>query len=190
METPFESPYRGITVSGRIAVGSSTLARKLRDTLGWQYVNAGEIQRQYDREHNMKENEHGAAFRSDDHEREIDGMTKKMLSTETNIVYEAWLAGFMAQGLDRIFKVLLVCSSNAVRIDRVMNRDNVSIDEAKRFLKQREEENVVKWKELYGDYDFWDPKYFDLVIDTYASGATETLDIALDKIGYKNELKK
>ncbi len=185
MDTPFKAQYQNITVSGQIAVGTSTLAKKLRDTLHWKYINAGEIQRQYDREHNVGENEHGASLRPDDHEREIDNMTKNMLAKEKNIVYEAWLAGFMAQGVPNVFKVLLTCSSDPVRLDRVMNRDNVSLDVAKKFLKQREEENIEKWKQLYGDHDFWDPQYFDLVIDTYASGAMETLGKVLDRVGYR-----
>ncbi len=180
--------YKSITISGKIAVGTSTLARNLQQILGWRYVNAGDIQRQYDREHNIQENERGALVRPDDHEQEIDAMTKQMLQSEINIIYEAWLAGFMTQGIEGVLKVLVICSNDAVRIDRVVNRDNMTIDEAKRFLKQREEENTVKWKKLYGDHDFWDPHYYDLAIDTYGSGPMETVGKVLDKLGYRGNM--
>lgn len=181
-----EYKYSRITISGKIAVGTSTLAKKLEQILGWKYINAGAIQRQYDREHNLNENKIGALSRPDEHEKAIEAMTKKMLQTESNIIYEAWLAGFVAQGISGVLKVLLICSNDAIRVDRIVNRDNLTVDEAKHFIKQREEENIVKWQKLYGKHKFWDPKFYDLVIDTYASGAMETMGKVLDKLGYKS----
>lgn len=181
---------RIITVSGRIATGTSTLSRNLVAALGWKYVNVGEIQREYDRKNNIAENKQGAFSRPDQHEQEIDDMTKKMLQTDNQIIYEAWLAGFMAQGAKDVLKVLLVCSHEDIRIDRVVNRDGITITEAKQWIKQREEENIKKWQKLYGPYDFWDPKYYDLIIDTYSSGPMETVGKVLDKIDYKGKLLK
>lgn len=177
--------FRNITVSGKIATGTSTLAKNLQKALGWQRINAGEIQRLYDREHGIDENARGAAARSDEHEREIDAMTKKKLEQESNLVYEAWLSGFVARGIPGVLKVLLVCSQDAVRIDRVANREKISIDDAKRFIKTREEENIGKWKKLYGDHDFWAPEEFDIVIDTFSSGPMETLGKVLDRLSSK-----
>ncbi len=180
--------YRAITVSGKIAVGTSTLAKNLQDVLDWKYINVGDLQRQYDREHQMNENQNGALSRSDKHEQDMDAMTKRVLTEEKNIIYEAWLAGFMAKDIEGVLKILLICSEDAVRVDRVANRDNVSIDEAKQWLKQREEENIVKWKKLYGDYEFWSPDsgFYDMIIDTYSSGPLQTVGKVLDKLGYKN----
>ncbi|MBI2051975.1 cytidylate kinase family protein, partial [Candidatus Roizmanbacteria bacterium] len=179
--------YRAITISGEVAVGTSTLAKNLQQILGWKYINVGDIQRKFDRKNNINEHKQGARSRSSDHERMIDATTKKVLSEEKNIIYEAWLAGFMAQGIPDIFNVLLICSNDAIRVDRIVNRDNVGIQEAKDWIKQREEENIPTWKKLYGDHDFFDPKYFDLVIDTYSSGPMETVGKVLDKIGYRND---
>jgi cytidylate kinase len=177
--------HRIITVSGSLGVGTSTLAKKLSNTLKWNYINAGEIQRKYDEKHGLVTNRDSSMSRSDDHEREIEAMTQNMLKKEEKLVYEAWLAGFMAREMNEVFKVLLICSNEAVRIDRIMNRDSMTIDEAKKYVKVREEGNVKKWKFLYGDYDFWDPKFFDIVIDTYSKGPMETLGVVLDKLGCK-----
>lgn len=180
--------YRNLTISGKVAVGTSTLARNVQGVLGWKYVNAGEIQRQYDRGHGIHEEKQGAIARPDEHEREIEAETAKMLTEEDNLIYEAWLAGFVAQGIPGVLKVLLICSDDALRIDRIVNRDNVTVEEAKQFIRQREEENVQKWKQLYGDFNFWDPKYFDVIVDTYSSGPLETMGRVLDKLGYKGNL--
>ncbi|OGK18318.1 hypothetical protein A3G67_03420 [Candidatus Roizmanbacteria bacterium RIFCSPLOWO2_12_FULL_40_12] len=180
--------YNAITISGKVAVGTSTLAKNLHEVLGWKYINVGDIQRQYDREHKANENQRGALNRPDTHEQGMDDMTKKILSTEKKIIYEAWLAGFMAKDIEGVLKVLLYCSEDAVRVDRVVNRDSVSIEDAKEWLKQREEENLIKWQKLYGKHDFWDPKskIYDLVIDTYSSGPLETMGNVLDKLGFRH----
>lgn len=190
MVTPSPVPqklkYKNITVSGKIATGTSTLAKNLLQALGWEYINTGALQRQYDREHGVNENEHGAALRPDDRERDMEAFTKKTLSEKSNIVYEAWLAGFVARDIQDVLRVLVICSDDAIRIDRVANRDKIPVEDAKRFIHMRESENITKWKKLYGDNDFWDPKYYDIVIDTFSSGQMETLGKVLDKIGYKS----
>ena len=182
MESSNKSKYRNIAISGKYATGTTTLSKNLVKSLGWKHINVGDIQRKYDREHNINENMQGALSRPDDHEKEIDDMTKKILSIDSNLIYEAWLAGFMAKSIPDVLKVLLICSNEGVRIDRVVNRDRLSVDEAKKYIKQREEENLTKWKKLYGDYDFWDEKNFDVIIDTYSSGPMETLGKVLDKL--------
>lgn len=180
---PPKLKYRNITVSGKIATGTSTLAQNLVKALGWRRINAGDIQREYDRERGKSEHFSGSDTRSDAWERHIEEMTKNKLKTEEGLVYEAWLSGFIAQGIPGIFKVLLVCD-DALRIDRVVNRDQMGVEDAKRQIQEREQGNIAKWQKLYGPYDFWDPKYYDLVIDTFSSGSQETLGKVLDKIGY------
>jgi cytidylate kinase len=188
MVLPQKLNYHNITVSGKIATGTSTLARNLVNVLGWQYINIGALQREFDRMHGIHENKQGASSRTDKHEQQMEQMTKDKLTKQTGLIYEAWLSGFVAQKIPGILKVLTICSNEAIRIDRVVNRDNVSVEEAKHWIKQRESENIKKWQKLYGPYDFWDAQYYDLVIDTYSSGPMETLGKVLDKLGYKGGL--
>lgn len=184
---PQDFKYKNITISGKIGVGTTTLAKSLTEILDWKYINAGELQRMWDREHGVDEIRQGATARPDERERDIDErMTKRILQNEKNYICEGWLSGFMAQRILRVLKVLLVCSDEAIRIDRVVNRDKVTVFDAKHFIKTREEENIKKWQTLYGKYDFWDPSYYDLVIDTFSSGPMQTLGKVLDKLGYKN----
>ena len=185
-----ENKYKNITVSGKVAVGTTTLSRNLQTILGWHHINAGFIQREYDRMHNIHENMQGAVSRPDDHEKSIEEMTKNKLTTESHLIYEAWLSGFVAQGIPGVFKILVYCSHDDVRIDRVVNRENITVEEAKKWIKQREGENIEKWKKLYGNYDFWDPKYYDLTIDTYGSGQMESVGKVLDVLKYKSGFKK
>jgi cytidylate kinase len=73
---------------------------------------------------------------------------------------------------------------DSLRIDRVVNRDNLTVEEAKKHLFEREQANLSKWKRMYGVEDFWDPKYYDIVINTYSHGPKETLDLVLQALGY------
>jgi cytidylate kinase len=89
------------------------------------------------------------------------------------------------RGQQHVLKVLLTCDE-ALLIDRIVNRDNITVEEAKKHMRVREDANFAKWKRMYGVTDFWDPKYFDLVINTYSHGPKETLNIVLQALGYFN----
>ncbi len=180
--------YKNITISGKIGVGSTTLAKKVAEILDWKYINAGALQREYDRQQGNDENLQGAAKRSDEHERAMEEQAKKVLREDHHVVYEAWLSGFVAREIPDVLKVLVICSKDDVRVDRVMNRENVNLETAKDYIRIREGENIEKWKELYGTDDFWNPKDYDLVVDTYSSGPLETLGKVLDALGYKGQL--
>ena len=187
MDSSSKSRYRIITISGKVAVGTTTLSKNLAHVLGWKHINFGALQRQFDRKNNINENQQGALARTDEHEKSIEAMGQKMLESERNIIYEAWLSGFLARSYKDVLRVLLVCSHYDIRIDRVANRENITIKEAKHWIKQREEENEKKWRKLYGDNDFWDQKYFNLIIDTYKKGPMETLGKVLDKLGFRHK---
>src|SRR3990167_2144420 len=105
-----ELKYKNITISGKIAVGTSTLSKHLKQILNWEYINTGELQRQYDRKHHVPENQRGAVTRPDNHEREMEAMAQKILSQKEHIIYEAWLSGFVSREIKGVLKVLVVCS--------------------------------------------------------------------------------
>ncbi|MGB4966566.1 MAG: cytidylate kinase family protein [Microgenomates group bacterium] len=180
-----------ITVSGKAGVGTSTLSKHLAHSLKWKYINVGTIQREFDVSNGLLEYDHGSTAHTDEHERSIEQMTQDVLNKETNIVYEAWLSGFMARETPKTLRVLLICSNFGIRIDRVSNRDMLTMKEAKHFIQIRERQNITKWKKIYGEYDFWDPKYFHVIIDTAKCGPMETVGIVLDKLGYnmKHEVR-
>ena len=138
--------YRNVTVSGEIAVGTTTLALRLaQGKLGWEYINIGEWFRQYCREHNLPLEETGK--QSDEVHRQMDEAVLDRLRREENLVVEGWLAGFMAQNVPGVLKVLLV-APEAVRVKRFMNREGVSEAEAKRQMRKRTEENLKKWRRI------------------------------------------
>ncbi len=176
--------YNNISISGGIGVGTTTLLKNLKpylEPLGWTLKSTGQFVREYTKENVVPL----ATLVSEDFDRKIEAEVEKTFKTKKHYVIEGWLSGFIARELKNTLRVLLVCSENAIRVDRVVNRDKVSIEEAKRNIKLREEENFKKWRKVYGNYNFFNPKYYHLVIDTYSSGPLETAGKVLDRLGYK-----
>jgi cytidylate kinase len=129
---------------------------------------------------------------------------REKLSNEEGWIIESWLSGFMAQNIPRTLKILMVCSDDAVRIDRIVNRDEISVEEAKNNALTRYQDNLSKWQRMYkkewdewlvktgkvpadAELDFWRPDIYDLVIDTYSHNQQETLKLALDAIKKKKK---
>ncbi len=174
--------YRNITISGLVCTGTTTLSKLLADKLGWERSSTGELFRKYCNEHNLPLEE--TSLRPDCVTVEIDGMVKEKLQKENNMIMEGWLTGFLARGLKDVFKILLVCNE-ALRIDRLVNRDGKTVEEAKKEIEIRERENFKKWTRIYGVSDFWEPKYYNLTIDTYENSKEQVLDKTLKVISIK-----
>lgn len=182
---------RNITVSGRIGSGTTTLAVGLARALGWELLEGGVL---FEKIHNdLKVSELEVNGRPDKFDLEYEEKIKKMLKDEKHHIIQSHLAGFDAQGIKGVFKILVVCDNSdgndktEIRVDRLVNRRGVSVEEAKEEVFVRELRNLSKWRRLYANSDknwvYWDKKYYDLIINTYPHYQEETLKIALKAIG-------
>ncbi|MBU4017047.1 (d)CMP kinase, partial [Patescibacteria group bacterium] len=196
---PIKLPdIQNITVSGRIASGASTLAIHLSQVLGWEFLNGGEIFRQFTTE--KKLDIILTNTRPDKFDLEYEEKIKKLLKEKSYQIIQSHLAGFNAQGIEGIFKILVVCEDDLgedkrdIRIDRLVNRDGKKVEDAKLEIVERERQNLEKWRRLYAgndkDWVYWDKKYYDLVVNTYSLNAQESTQTVLDAIGYKSLIKK
>jgi cytidylate kinase len=172
--------FKNITISGGVAVGKNTLHNALKpylEPLGWTFTSGGQLLRDFTKEYVQPV----ASLAPDNFHHQLDKRTTDLLE-KGNIVIEAWLAGFMARERSDTLRVLLICNNDALRIDRVANRDKVSIEQAKRYIKEREEGNFIEWRRIYGDYNFFAPEYYHLIIDTYSHGPQETAQKVLHEL--------
>jgi len=197
---------KNVTISGLPGSGTTTLLQLLKIELkfdGWTGYSGGEFMRQYAVEKGLYDNKqkihHDAMAYGENFDRQIDLGIRENLQSKEKWIIESWLSGFMAQGLPDVLKILVTCPNDSVRIDRIVNRDEVTVEEAKRHLQQRYEVNLKKWSNMYAEQwqkwvvghdlaesnekiDFWKPELYDLVIDTYSSNQQQATKIALDAI--------
>jgi len=191
--------WRNIAVSGLPGAGSTTLAKKLTKKLGWNFFSGGEWMRAYAITHKLfnpeSKGHHDQSIIQDEIDRQMDyGMRENMRDKSGN-VYDSWLCGFLAQGVTGTFKILCMCSEDAVRVDRLANRDGMTIAEAKEHIFSREQKNVAKWRKMYGKEwqewvvnpgyvaknkqpYYWYPEMYNLVIDTYKVSKQEAFALA------------
>lgn len=196
-------PYYNITISGLPGCGSTTMLNALKQLLsphGWRGFSGGEFMRAYAQEKGLwdKHNaaHHNAEVYADEFDREVDFGVREKLQEQKQWIIESWLSGFMAQGLPGVLKILMVCHSDEIRIDRVMNRDQVSVEEAKQNTLDRYQTNLKKFTRLYQQQwqewlvttgklpaeepiDFWRAELYDLVIDTYTLSKEESVERVL-----------
>lgn len=191
MEQSKKLKYSSIAISGRPGAGRSTLLKNLQpyiEGIGWETFSGGDWARKFAIEtgkHAANDpRHHKATDYGDDIDHQIDAqMREKLTDPNAHVAVESWIAGWNMRGLPHVLKVLLMCD-DSLRIDRIVNRENISVDEAKQHMREREEANLSKWKRMYGVEDFWDAKYYDMVINTYAHGPIETLNLVLQALGY------
>lgn len=191
MEAVRSLKYSSVAISSKPGAGRSTLLKNLRprlEPLGWEFFSGGDWSRKFSIKTGKHDpgdvTHHLATDYGDEVDHEIDlAMRKKISNPSVHMAIESWIAGWNARELQHVLKVLLMCS-DALRIDRIVNRDNITVEEAKEHMKTREEINITKWKRMYGTDDFWDSKHYDLIINTYSHGPTETVDIVLQALGY------
>lgn len=101
---------RNITVSGRIGAGSTTLAKGLQEKLGWKHIEGGDIFWEKVRG-KLNLDSKDTNKRPDSEDEAFDASLKKMLKDESHLILETKLAGFNAQGIDGIFKILVFLNS-------------------------------------------------------------------------------
>ncbi len=187
------SEIRNITVTGRIASGATTLAYHLGETLRWPVLDGGKILRKVQQDIGAGVEETGK--RPDQADLDYEAKVVSMLKEGEHQIIQSHLAGFDAQGIPGVFKILVVCEDHEgndkveMRIDRLVNRDGKSIDQAKFEVSERDRQNLEKWRRLYANGDpnwfYWDRKYYDLVVNTYEHNQEESLKIALDALQEK-----
>lgn len=192
MKHPVVIPsIRNITVSGRIGSGATTLAESIAQALGWEMLNGGGLFRQLSQEMGLDINNSNS--RPDRFDLEYEERVKKMLTDEANHVIQSHLAGYDAQGIPGVFKILVVCEDAEgedkmdIRIDRLVNRDKKLVEEAKEEVIRREAEHTEKFRRLYAKGDpqwvYWNKDYYDLIVNTYSHNQEQSVGVVLAALG-------
>ncbi|MFS8160001.1 MAG: cytidylate kinase family protein, partial [Candidatus Roizmanbacteria bacterium] len=88
---------------------------------------------------------------------------------------------YVCRDIPSVLKVLLT-ASQTVHAQRIGTREGISPEQADQETQVRQEKNIKEWKRIYGAIDFYDRKYYDLVIDTSDLSEEEIVEKVLDKL--------
>lgn len=170
-----------IIISGMPGVGKSTLAKLLAKELGVEYICGGDLlkeiarKRGYEPTENWWETKEGMEFlikrRSDpSFDRELDKLLVRR-ATKGDCVITSWTLPWIWKGGIKIW----LSASQLERARRIARRSNLSMKEALRLIKQRDDENVKLYKRLYGYELEKDLEAFDLIVDNEGVTPAEIL---------------
>jgi len=149
-----------ITVSGVSGAGKTDAARALAKAFKLRYITAGEIQRRIAKEKGISLEEQ-VDIRGPEIDHQMDIRNLK-LAMEGNCVIDARLSGWCAGDWADV-KVWYECPLK-VRAKRVAKRDNISLEESFKKVKERDKDDREKYLKLYG-IDSFDTSIYDIKIN-------------------------
>lgn len=171
--------FSKVTISGRICTGKTTLFWSLYKHLGWPTFSASQYFRDYARTHGIVLETAGEQIPKITKEADL-GM-QRLLEQESHVIVEGWMAGIMADEIPGVLRIMLTATDEE-RAKRFAKRENVSVDEAKKRISEREESWFTRLKNIYHRNDFFDPKFYNLIIDTSAQTQAQVAEVVLTKL--------
>ena len=153
-------PYSSIAISGLVASGTSTAAKNVSKELNLKHHSAGDFFRKYALENNIPL--HDKEQIPDNLDKKIDADLKE-LARKGGVVIDGDYIGYFTRDLPNVLKVLITCDYHE-RIKRALSRKSTH-DETEEEIKLREDGLDKKFRRLYENVYFQDPKFFDLIID-------------------------
>jgi len=173
-----------ICVCGMAGSGKSTQAKKLAEKYGLKYYSGGDALKALAAEEGHKtfqrgwwESKEGMRFlerRGNDSkfDRAVD---KKLLefAQQGNVVLDSWTMPWL---LKKGFKVWLEASPEK-RAQRIARRDRISLEEARKVLKSKEDQTRAIYKKLYHFSLGEDYAPFDLILDTESLRSEEVFEV-------------
>ena len=115
----------------------------------------------------------------DEVERKVDSELSDLIASKKPIIIDGLYIAYFARNMPHVLKVLLTCDQK-VRINRALTRTHTHVETAK-DVRRRDRAHDAKFRKLYADENFLDPKFFDLVIDTTDTKPEEVVEKILDK---------
>ncbi len=171
------SKYINIIVCGDIGTGTTTLSKGLAEKLDWKHLSAGNFFREYAKKHNIPLWDKSRV--PDDVDKKVDNEFLDKMKNEKKLVFDSHYGGWFAKDLNDVLRILLVCDKEVAE-QRIISRESDHKETAADIEKRRQGLRT-KFKKLYSDADYEDPKYFHLIINTTKTDIPSALEISLKK---------
>lgn len=169
-----------IAVSGLTGSGKNTLGELLAKELGYKLIcptfkdlalkekiSLMEFQKKAEKDENI--------------DKKFDAVLKEMVAkTNGNCVITTWLGPWM---VDADFRIK-VSAPLEIRAERVAKRDGMTVAQAKKHVKERDDNNQKRYKKVYG-IDIYDESKFDAVLNSGIYKPEQLLKMSLKMIKSK-----
>jgi predicted cytidylate kinase len=178
-----------ISITGKAGSGKSTIAQRLADALQYKRYYIGGLRRKMAAERGMTLEElNTLGEREDWTDREVDEYAERLGKSEDNFVIEGrtmfhfipssvkiFLDVSEEEGARRIYSHL----KDGGGADRNEARDLDSVEAVLAANRKRIASDIVRYQKYYGIENVYDPKHFDLWLDTTKLTPDEVFDQVL-----------
>jgi cytidylate kinase len=153
-----------ITVSGPAGTGKTTTATAIAEALGYDYESGGDIFRSLADERDMSLLEFNQLAEGNEQiDRDLDSKLREIARERDDLVLESRLAGWMAGEYADLR--LWLDAPLSVRAERIAEREEISVEQAREQTQARTESEALRYKEYY-NIDIEDRSIYDLSINT------------------------
>lgn len=186
-----------ITICGVLGSGKSTAAKRVAGALGYSHFSGGDFMRQMAAERGITLAEFSIMAESDPEiDKEIDRRQKEFMQTHSKFVIDSRLGWYWAPDSFKVFLTLdLDTAASRVFTDiqnkmrtGEMDTSSETLEEVKNRLMHRFESERKRYYGYYIIENHFDPKHFDLVIDTKINDIPAVEKMILE--GYKKWLSE
>jgi cytidylate kinase len=167
-----------ILISGKRCTGKTTLLWGLQKKLNWPAFSASQFLRDYIRERGLKGVE--IEGRGSHISGEIDGRVQNLLQSDHHVVIDVRAFGGIKGEFPNCMKVLLIAEDRR-RFGRSAHREGVEISKAQKRIEKKDAEFIQRAGDIVGFHDFFEPRYYDVVIDTTNLKKDEVVDWVIKK---------
>jgi CMP/dCMP kinase len=179
-----------ITISGQACSGKTTVGKLLAKSLEYNFYDIGTLRKNAALKRGMtieEYNEYGLTHPETD--KDADAETIRLAETEDNFVIQGRLAYHF---IPNSFKIYLTVDSDIAAqrtandkndsAERNSKSRNATIEEIKKLNFERDENDILRYRQIYGINDFTDKKNYDLIIDTTNLTPLQVVDKILENI--------
>lgn len=162
-----------ITIGGTLGSGKSSTGNSLASLLGYKRYSMGDLQRQYAEKLGMNFSAYNEMQKTDHTiDKQVDEYQQELAEKEDNFILDSRLGWFFIPDSFKVFLILPV----EIAAERIMNdaksnptrkvEEVASVSDAIEKIERRIESEKDRYQKLYGIENHFDPKHYDVVIDT------------------------
>jgi cytidylate kinase len=184
-----------ICLAGLTACGKSTVAKRLAEKYGLQYLSGGSALKELaikmgygTEEKGWWETSEGMKFLEHRlHDSSFDQKVDEQLlqwAQRGNVILDSWTMPWLSK---TGFKIWLEASPK-IRAQRLAKRDNITVQEAENAVAEKDRKTKQIYERLYGFKLGEDFSPFDLILDTdrlNADEVYEVLDLVIDRLVFR-----